>query len=63
MKFFLDTANVEKIREAGGRINQLELRQQLPYSEAKVSLMLADLESRGLIRKIKKGRGNIIILK
>lgn len=54
---------VEKIREAGGRINQLELRQKLPYSEAKVSLMLADLESRGLIRKIKKGRGNIIILK
>ncbi len=54
---------VEKVREAGGRINQLELRQKLPYSEAKVSLMLADLESRGLIRKIKKGRGNIIILK
>ncbi len=54
---------VEKIREAGGRINQLELRQKLPYSEAKVSLMLADLESRGLVRKIKKGRGNIIILK
>jgi uncharacterized membrane protein len=54
---------VEKIREAGGRMNQLELRQKLPYSEAKVSLMLADLESRGLIRKIKKGRGNIIILK
>lgn len=53
---------VDKIRAAGGRINQLELRQQLPYSEAKVSLMLADLESRGLIRKIKKGRGNIIIL-
>jgi uncharacterized membrane protein len=54
---------VDKIRGAGGRINQLELRQMLPYSEAKVSLMLADLESRGLIRKIKKGRGNIIILK
>lgn len=54
---------VEKIREAGGRINQVELRRKLPYSEAKVSLMLADLESRSLIRKIKKGRGNIIILK
>ena len=54
---------VEKIKEAGGRINQRELRQKLPYSEAKVSLMLADLESRSLIRKIKKGRGNIIILK
>lgn len=52
-----------KIRESDGRINQLELRKKLPYSEAKVSLMLADLESRGLIRKIKKGRGNIIISK
>lgn len=54
---------MEKIMESDGRINQLELRKKLPYSEAKVSLMLADLESRGLIRKIKKGRGNIIILK
>lgn len=51
------------VRESGGRINQVELRQRLPYSEAKVSLMIADLEDRGLIRKIKKGRGNIIVLK
>ena len=50
------------VRESGGRINQLELRQKLPYSEAKVSLMIADLEDRGLVRKIKKGRGNIIVL-
>jgi len=53
---------IEKIRESDGRISQLELRKKLPYSEAKISLMLTDLESRGLIRKIKKGRGNIIIL-
>lgn len=50
------------VRESGGRINQVELRQKLPYSEAKVSLMIADLEDRGLIRKIRKGRGNIIVL-
>lgn len=37
----------------GGRANHA--------SEAKVSLMLADLEDRGLIRKIKVGRGNIIV--
>jgi uncharacterized membrane protein len=54
---------VDKIRKSGGRMNQLELRKMLPYSEAKVSLMVADLEDRGLIRKIKKGRGNILILK
>ena len=50
------------IRESGGRINQVELRQKLPYSEAKVSLMISDLEDRGLVRKIQKGRGNIIVL-
>jgi len=54
---------VDKIKDADGRISQLELRKMLPYSEAKVSLMLTDLESRGLIRRIKKGRGNIIILR
>lgn len=51
------------VRESGGRINQLELRRKLPYSEAKVSLMISDLEDRDLIRKIKKGRGNIVVLK
>ncbi len=50
------------VREGGGRINQVELRQKLPYSEAKVSLMISDLEDRGLVRKIKKGRGNIVVL-
>lgn len=51
------------ISDHGGRIAQAELRKELPYSEAKVTLMLADLEDRGYIRKIKKGRGNIIIQK
>jgi LPXTG-motif cell wall-anchored protein len=47
--------------DAEGRITQKELRKALPLSEAKISLMISDLESRGEIRKIKKGRGNIII--
>lgn len=50
------------ISAMGGRTTQTELRKKLSYSEAKISLMLTDLESRGLIKKIKKGRGNIIIL-
>ena len=50
------------IQEEGGRITQKELRKKLPYSEAKVSLMVADLEGRGMVRKIKKGRGNIITM-
>ncbi len=50
------------IEKNGGRITQLDLRKALPYSEAKVSLMVTDLESRGIVKKIKKGRGNIIVL-
>jgi len=51
------------LRQAGGRITQKELRARLKYSEAKVSLMLDDLENRGLIKRFKKGRGKIVILK
>ncbi len=51
------------IRDDGGRITQKELRARLKYSEAKVSLMITDLEDRGMVKKVKKGRGNVIILK
>lgn len=50
------------IKKEGGRINQKDLRSRLGLSEAKISLMISDLESRKKIRKIKRGRGNIIIL-
>jgi uncharacterized membrane protein len=50
------------VRE-GGRISQRELRKKLGYSEAKISLMIADLERRGIVEKVKKGRGNIIFLR
>jgi uncharacterized membrane protein len=59
-----DLAQVlEIIKNEGGRVKQSELRKRLGCSEAKLSLMLADLEHRGKIKKIKKGRGNIVILK
>ncbi|HEY9204877.1 MAG TPA: hypothetical protein VIO58_03060 [Candidatus Methanoperedens sp.] len=45
----------------GGRTTQKDLRKKMSCSEAKVSLMITDLEDRGLIKKIKKGRSNIII--
>lgn len=51
------------IRANGGRMTQKDLRKKLPHSEAKVSLVLAELENDGRIKKIKKGRGNILILK
>jgi uncharacterized membrane protein len=58
-----DLREVIRIMEkSGGRITQLDLRKALPYSEAKVSLMITDLENRGIVKKIKKGRGNVLIL-
>jgi uncharacterized membrane protein len=51
------------IRREGGRTTQKDLRKAIPYSEGKISLMLAELEAQGKVQKIKKGRGNIIILK
>jgi uncharacterized membrane protein len=54
---------MEIIKDQGGRVTQKDLRRKLKkYSEGKVSLMLTDLEGRELIKKFKKGRGNIVIL-
>ncbi len=50
------------LKREGGRATQKEIRKSLGISEAKVSLMVAQLEHEGKIKKIKKGRGNIIIL-
>lgn len=50
------------IKKNDGRITQRDLRKELPHSEAKVSLIIAELEGEGRIKKIKKGRGNILIL-
>lgn len=51
------------IRGQRGRITQKDLCSKLRCSDAKVSLMLADLERRELIEKFKKGRGNVVTLK
>ena len=51
------------IKKEGGRTTQKGIRKEIPLSEAKISLMIAELEHKGVIEKIKKGRGNIIILK
>jgi uncharacterized membrane protein len=51
------------IKEQGGRVTQLDIRKKFPSSEAKISLIITDLEEQGKVKKIKKGRGNIIILK
>ncbi len=53
---------VQILEHKGKRATQKEIRKELGLSEAKVSLMVTDLESRGIIRKVKRGRGNLIIL-
>ncbi len=53
---------VALLQEHDNRMTQKELRKNLPLSEAKISLVLSDLKAQGKIRKIKKGRGNIIVL-
>lgn len=55
---------LEIIQKHDGRITQKELRKEMLYlSEAKVSLIITELEHKGQIEKVKKGRGNVIILK
>lgn len=55
---------LEIIKKNDGRITQKELRKEMLYlSEAKVSLIVTELEHKDKIEKIKKGRGNVIILK
>jgi len=45
------------------RTTQKDIRKKFFSSEAKISLVLTELEHKGKIEKIKKGRGNVIILK
>ncbi len=55
---------IDLLKEHNGRITQLDIRKKYPsLSEAKISLMITELEHKGLVRKIKKGRGNVIIRK
>lgn len=51
------------IKEEGGRTTQKEIRKKIPLSEAKISLIITELETKDKIQKIKKGRGNIVILR
>jgi uncharacterized membrane protein len=53
---------IKFIKSENGRTTQKDIRKKFPSSEAKISLMITELEDKGLVKKIKKGRGNIIIL-
>lgn len=53
---------VNFIKESGGRVTQKDIRAKFPWSEAKISLIITELEDKKVIKKIKKGRTNVIIL-
>lgn len=52
----------EFIKQNQGRITQRDIRKNFSISEAAVSLILTELENENKIKKIKRGKGNIIIL-
>ncbi len=51
------------IKKKGRRTTQKDIRKQFPLSEAKISLIISELEEKNIVKRIKKGRGNIIVLR
>lgn len=62
MKDNLPEQIISHLKANGGRMYQKDIRKLFPFSEAKISLVLLEMEHNNLIKKIKKGKGNIIIL-
>ena len=62
----LDEDDAEKvidfIKKENGRVTQKQIRKNLALSEAKASLIVTELEHKGVVTRIKKGRANVIIL-
>jgi uncharacterized membrane protein len=53
---------VKLIRSSGGSLHQSAITDQLGFSKAKTSQLLAVLEHQGVIRRYKKGRHKIVVL-
>jgi hypothetical protein len=51
---------LEVIREKGGSCPQKDLYTEFDMSQAKVSLILNNLEERGLVRRFREGRENVV---
>src|SRR3989338_2205867 len=51
---------LQTLESLEGRTTQKELKDTLNFSDAKLSLILSELEQMGKIKKFKRGRGNII---
>lgn len=53
---------INHMKRGGNRLTQKELRGMMNIGEAKVSLVVSELEEEKIIKKIKRGRGNILVL-
>jgi len=51
---------LETIRRKGGSCSQKELYTELSMSQSKISIVLTGLEERGLVRRFREGRENVI---
>lgn len=56
-------AVLDFIKSEQGRTTQKEIRKNIPLSEAKISLLLSELENEGKIKRFKRGRSNVVILR
>lgn len=50
------------LKDAGGRLTQTQIKEATGFSKSKTSMVLSELQKRGLIRKIKRGREYIVEL-
>ena len=58
-----DEKNVIKELRRNDNVTQAELRIKLDYSKAKLSMLLEKMQKRGLVKKIKRGRTNLVVIK
>ena len=56
-------AVLDFIKSEQGRTTQKDIRKNIPLSEAKISLLLSELENDGKIKRFKRGRSNVVILR
>lgn len=62
-EFLSDEERVTTLLESqGGRMKQVEIVERTDWSKSKVSMLLSDMESEGLISKLRVGRENIVSL-
>lgn len=54
---------IEILKNSEGMRNQKELREILKCTDTKISLLISSLEAQGYVKRIKKGRENIVKLK